>query len=266
VPDSSVVLPAAFRRAARVAAVPLLSGGLLVSGLATAPTASAAPAASTVAVSSSLGAVATVRTAATFTPLRYGSRGRNVLYVQRSLGVRPLSGWFGPITRAAVKRFQARARLRVTGVVDLRTWRALVAHNAKKARASRSAPRVKPGTAAFGAKVLAYARSTASGARYVRGATGPKRFDCSGYVGYVYRNSVRVSLPRTSYQMRAHVKRISASQVRPGDLVFVYNGPGGRVGHVAIYAGGGKWWEASNPRTGVGLHRAWTRNISYGRA
>jgi cell wall-associated NlpC family hydrolase len=41
-----------------------------------------------------------------------------------------------------------------------------------------------------------------------------------------------------------------------GDLVFVYNGGGGRVGHVAIYAGGGKWWEASNPRTGVGLHKA----------
>jgi cell wall-associated NlpC family hydrolase len=252
VPDTSVVLPAALKRAARLAVVPLLSGGLLTSGLITAPAAEAAP---------------VVRTASssTFKAFGYGSRGSSVVYVQRTLGVRP-TGYYGRLTRLAVQRFQATRRLPVTGRVDARTWAALKRKAAAKARASRSAARVPVNSVAFQAKVLGTARATARGARYVRGATGPKRFDCSGFVGYVYRNGVRVSLPRTSYQMRAATKRISASQVRPGDLVFVNNGGGGRVGHVAIYAGKGYWWEASNPRTGVGLHKAWSRNVSYGRA
>ncbi|MDQ1624620.1 MAG: hypothetical protein QOJ49_118, partial [Actinomycetota bacterium] len=32
-----------------------------------------------------------------------------------------------------------------------------------------------------------------------------------------------------------------------------------------IYAGNGWWYEASNPITGVGKHRAWSSNVSYGR-
>jgi cell wall-associated NlpC family hydrolase len=253
VPDTSVVLPAALKRAARLAVVPLLSGGLLTSGLITAPAAEAAP------------VVRTATSSATFKAFGYGSRGPSVVYVQRALGVRT-TGYYGRLTRAAVKRFQVAKRLRATGYVDARTWTAIKRHAVAKARASRSAARVPVGSVAFQNKVLGTARATARGARYVRGATGPKRFDCSGFVGYVYRNGVRVSLPRASYQMRAATKRISASQVRPGDLVFVNNGRGGRVGHVAIYAGKGYWWEASNPRTGVGLHKAWSRNVSYGRA
>jgi cell wall-associated NlpC family hydrolase len=235
---------------ARLAAVPLLSGGLLAGGLVTAPMAEAAP------------AVRTTSSASTFTPFGFGARGARVVFVQRVLRVRQ-TGYFGPLTRAAVRRFQSNARIRVTGVVDARTWRGLVIWSKRQAR---TAPRTNAGTAAFSSKVLRTARATARGARYVYGATGPKRFDCSGFVGYVYRRGAGVSLPRTSRQMRAATKRISRSQLRPGDLVFVYNGGGGRVGHVAIYAGGGKWWEASNPRTGVGLHKAWSRNVSYGRA
>ena len=57
--------------------------------------------------------------------------------------------------------------------------------------------------------------------------------------------------------------RVSSPQ--PGDLVFVHNGGGGSIGHVAIYAGGGYWYEASNPSAGVGKHRAWSTNVTYGR-
>ena len=56
-----------------------------------------------------------------------------------------------------------------------------------------------------------------------------------------------------------------SSSPQPGNLVFVHNGEGGSVGHVAIYAGNGYWYEASNPSTGVGKHRAWSSNVSYGR-
>jgi uncharacterized protein YkwD len=56
--------------------------------------------------------------------LRYGSVGRDVAQVQRRLGV-AADGIFGPITQAAVRRFQRHHDHRPTGVVGPRTWRAL---------------------------------------------------------------------------------------------------------------------------------------------
>jgi cell wall-associated NlpC family hydrolase len=198
--------------------------------------------------------------------LKYNSSGAAVKWLQTALGVRPRSGWFGPKTRSAVKRYQKRHGLRATGVVTGPTWRKLGVAYQRPARkvASRSAARTPvPATTAANAKVTRVAAQTARGARYRYGATGPKSFDCSGYVGYVVRQATGKKLPRTASAMRKATKRISRSQARPGDLVFVHRG--GRVSHVSIYAGAGAWWEASNPRTGVGLHRAWTSSVSYGR-
>jgi peptidoglycan DL-endopeptidase CwlO len=45
----------------------------------------------------------------------------------------------------------------------------------------------------------------------------------------------------------------------------VHNGSGGSIGHVAIYAGGGYWYEASNPSQPVGKHPAWSSNVTFGR-
>ncbi|MCW2866245.1 MAG: Peptidoglycan-binding domain of peptidoglycan hydrolase-containing protein [Marmoricola sp.] len=58
--------------------------------------------------------------------LRRGSRGPAVVALQRRLRL-TADGWFGPRTAAAVRTFQRRHHLRVTGVVDARTWRALSA-------------------------------------------------------------------------------------------------------------------------------------------
>jgi hypothetical protein len=60
--------------------------------------------------------------------LAYGSTGARVVAVQRRLKVQPVSGWFGPITRAAVARFQRAHHLRPTGAVGGRTWLALGFH------------------------------------------------------------------------------------------------------------------------------------------
>jgi peptidoglycan hydrolase-like protein with peptidoglycan-binding domain len=59
------------------------------------------------------------------TTLAYGSTGAGVLALQRALRVTPLSGWYGPVTKAAVAAFQTRAHLTATGAVDAATWRAL---------------------------------------------------------------------------------------------------------------------------------------------
>ena len=53
-----------------------------------------------------------------------GDTGEAVVAVQREVGVDD-DGIFGPITRGAVERFQARYGLPVTGKVDARTWTAL---------------------------------------------------------------------------------------------------------------------------------------------
>ena len=57
--------------------------------------------------------------------LTYGSTGPAVRAVQHLLAVTPVSGWYGPVTTAAVRRFQAGHKIRTTGSVGPLTWAAL---------------------------------------------------------------------------------------------------------------------------------------------
>jgi len=196
--------------------------------------------------------------------LRWGSQGEAVRFVQRKLGVHP-TGYFGPITRAAVRRVQAAAGLRSTGVVDHATWRVLGITASTKPHPRKAVKRAQaenvPGATNFGERVLAEARRY-SGVPYVYGGSTPRGFDCSGYVSYVYRK-LGVSLPHNAAAIRSRVPYVSRSSVRPGDLVFVNRGGG--TSHVAIYAGGGYWYEASHPGQLSGRHQAWTSSVTYGR-
>jgi cell wall-associated NlpC family hydrolase len=126
-----------------------------------------------------------------------------------------------------------------------------------------AAVKARPGTKLFGVRVIAEAKKHRN-AQYVYGASGPRKFDCSGYARYVVKRATGKSLPRTSGAQYKATKRIAKSQVRPGDLVF-FKTSSGRVYHVAIYAGGGKIWHASNPRTDITLAKIWTSRWSAGR-
>jgi peptidoglycan hydrolase-like protein with peptidoglycan-binding domain len=46
----------------------------------------------------------------------------DVKKIQRKLGVSPVSGWFGPITEKAVKRWQLRRLIKPTGLVGKKEW------------------------------------------------------------------------------------------------------------------------------------------------
>ncbi|MGZ4581315.1 MAG: C40 family peptidase [Nocardioidaceae bacterium] len=222
--------------------------------------------------------IVTHRATASHPTLQYDSRGDTVRALQKRLGVRPTSGWFGPLTRAAVKRFQSAHGLAATGVVDERTWRALdgistapagasqpssraskaaAAHRSQPSRASRSDSR-----ATLAEQVLAEA-ARLQGTPYRYGATGPDAFDCSGFTGYVFRH-VGISLPRSSRDQRAALPRISAADARPGDLMFSHDSSG-RVFHVAIYAGDGMIWDASRPGETVAKRKIWSQRFSFGR-
>ncbi|WP_318201824.1 NlpC/P60 family protein [Streptomyces sp. SCL15-4] len=102
-----------------------------------------------------------------------------------------------------------------------------------------------PGGRAAVAVAYAYGKL---GSPYVWGATGPNAFDCSGLVQAAYR-AAGLSLPRTSYAQINAGRRISRSELRPGDLVFFYPG----ISHVGIYVGGGRMIHAPNPSAPVRL-------------
>lgn len=88
------------------------------------------------------------------------------------------------------------------------------------------------------------------GKPYVWASANPNvGFDCSGLVYYAYKQ-VGINLSRTSYTQINDGTRISASELRKGDLVFFNNG-GDSVGHVGIYIGNNKFVHASSPGTGV---------------
>lgn len=81
------------------------------------------------------------------------------------------------------------------------------------------------------------------GTPYCLGGDTKKCTDCSGFVKNVYKRVNGVKLPRTASKQHKLGKRISRSQLKPGDLVFFKTG---RTGiHVGIYVGKNKFAHAS---------------------
>jgi hypothetical protein len=89
------------------------------------------------------------------------------------------------------------------------------------------------------------------GVPYRYGGSSPESgFDCSGFVQYVYAQQ-GVELPRTSRQMAAAGVAVepSARSLVVGDLMLFSQG--GRISHVAIYAGNGRFIHSSASGKGV---------------
>lgn len=73
------------------------------------------------------------------------------------------------------------------------------------------------------------------GSPYVWGAKGPNQFDCSGLVQWSYEQA-GVSLPASTRSQVSAGRKVSESDLQPGDVIFYY----GSASHDAIYIGGGK--------------------------
>ncbi|GAA2967204.1 NlpC/P60 family protein [Kitasatospora cinereorecta] len=115
-------------------------------------------------------------------------------------------------------------------------------HGGPAVRADRSTTRgsvAAPNARAARAVAFAY---QALGKPYVWGATGPASFDCSGLTQAAWR-AAGVSLPRTTYTQINAGRRVSRSELAPGDLVFFYSG----ITHVGLYIGGGQMIHAPRP-------------------
>jgi cell wall-associated NlpC family hydrolase len=86
------------------------------------------------------------------------------------------------------------------------------------------------------------------GVPYVYGGSTPRGFDCSGFVQYVYARE-GIDLPRTARQMVGSGAAVNRSAMTVGDLMlFVQSG---RISHVAIYAGSGRFIHSSSSGGGV---------------
>ena len=98
------------------------------------------------------------------------------------------------------------------------------------------------------------------GKPYRYGATGPSAFDCSGFTAYVF-SRMGKSLPHNSRAQERAARPVSRAAARPGDLVFIQD----VAGHVGIYAGGGRMYDAPRSGKSVSLRRIWTANYTVGR-
>ncbi|MGI6344200.1 MAG: C40 family peptidase [Bacillota bacterium] len=95
------------------------------------------------------------------------------------------------------------------------------------------------------------------GRPYVFGANGPRYFDCSSFVRYVYRQH-GIYLPRTAASQSRYGRAIPKSKLAAGDIVFFRNTYKRGISHVGIYIGSGRFIHAF-PRRGVTVDSLYQR-------
>lgn len=90
------------------------------------------------------------------------------------------------------------------------------------------------------------------GTRYRFGGTSEAGFDCSGFIGYLFREEAGMNLPRSTREMiNVDAPLVSRSKLQPGDLLFfATNGRRGRVSHAGIYLGDNQFIHSSSRRSG----------------
>jgi cell wall-associated NlpC family hydrolase len=98
-------------------------------------------------------------------------------------------------------------------------------------------------------KLTSYARSLV-GIPYKYGGNSPDTgFDCSGFVGHVFRHTLGINLPRSSEEISHLGQAISTGNLRVGDLVF-FNTLHRKFSHVGIYLGNDRFIHAPSSSTG----------------
>ena len=87
------------------------------------------------------------------------------------------------------------------------------------------------------------------GKPYRYGASGPRAFDCSGLVKYVYALA-GIAMPHNVAQQYKYGVPVSRDELRPGDLVFF-----DELRHNGIYVGDGRFVHAGRSGGSVGVAR-----------
>jgi peptidoglycan DL-endopeptidase CwlO len=109
------------------------------------------------------------------------------------------------------------------------------------------------------ASAVAYARAQV-GKPYCYGGAGSACFDCSGLTMMAWRQA-GISLPHSSAAQYNVGRRISASELQPGDLIFYYS----PISHVSIYIGGGQRISATHTGDYVRVQSLGSSIVGYAR-
>lgn len=90
------------------------------------------------------------------------------------------------------------------------------------------------------------------GTRYRFGGTSVKSgFDCSGFIGYLFREEAGLQLPRSTREMiNIDAPLVERDELEPGDLVFFSTNGRGRVSHAGIYLGDDQFIHSASRRSG----------------
>lgn len=177
-----------------------------------------------------------------------GTRGTDVDSFQKQLVdlgyLSKATGYYGTETIEAVKSFQKQNGLSADGKAGEKTFALIYSPDAKPSPSKVQAARTR-------AKVNTMLEIAAEqlGKPYVRGATGPKSFDCSGLVYYCLKQagSNRGRYNAHGYsQVTDWEKLTDIDHLEKGDLLFFYNNERSKIGHVGIYVGGGNMIDASS--------------------
>lgn len=106
-----------------------------------------------------------------------------------------------------------------------------------------------PPSGTGGQAVVDYAMQFVGNPYVLGGSSLTNGIDCSNFVMRIY-EAFGVTLPHTSWELRNVGYEVSASEIKPGDIICYQ-------GHVSIYAGDGKCVHASNRKDGIKVSPKW---------
>lgn len=170
-----------------------------------------------------------------------GDVGKDIAEIQVKLKehgyyLNKIDGKFTNETTKAVRNFQKGKKLKSNGIVDEKTYLALVGKPLVSKGDSRASKSEKITDTAL--KLV--------GVPYKWGGATNKGFDCSGLIWYVFDKNA-ISLPRTADVQYQRGKTVAKNSLQQGDLVFFTTYEPG-ASHNGIYLGKGDFIHASSSR------------------
>jgi cell wall-associated NlpC family hydrolase len=143
---------------------------------------------------------------------------------------------------ASLTARQRREIARARAIAAARARAALLMQFGPGARGAAAALKSVPAAVR---RVLAFAEAQV-GKPYVFGAAGPGAYDCSGLTMAAWARA-GVGLPHSAADQFNYGRHVAFSQLRPGDLIFLYS----PISHVEIYVGNDLAVSAADPALGI---------------
>ena len=168
--------------------------------------------------------------------VKFGMEGSDITDMQEQLKdlgyMKAVTGYYGETTEESIKAFQDRNGLSADGLAGEKTVSLLYSADAKESATKAKEARTKANID----KMIAVAKEQL-GDPYVRGARGPKSFDCSGLVYYCLNQagSNRRRLNAAGYSQVSDWTTIKdIDDLKKGDLICFYDDDYTKVGHIGI--------------------------------